>query len=211
MCSPSKFARAALATAALAIGAPGAAWAGDGAVAPVSPQVKPAVGTVATANWSWLADNGGTYWFVPSANLQALQWDTSSPSAYTSVTDQTVWHIDRYENGYFSGPVVAKIGGRPRICQYMIGSVTPSGKVYISFNAVETIPVGSPSITTGTGAMITQSGDWTFNMQMASGSSSTQITHWAFMRQCVAGQTCWNKLPGIAQSVPSLLSECGFS
>jgi hypothetical protein len=165
---------------------------------------------LAKTNWAWLAENGGTYWYVPSANLQALQWDTSSPSAYTSIDDQTVWHIDRYENGYFSGPVVAKIGSRPAICQFMIGSVTPSGRVYISFNSVGTPPVGSPSITTGTGAMALQSSAWTFNMQMASGSSSTQITHWAFMRQCAAGQACWTKLPGIGQSMSSLLAECGY-
>jgi hypothetical protein len=164
-----------------------------------------------TSRWAWLGENGGTYWYVPPENLQAIQWDTEAPSAYASVDDQTVWHIQRYDNGYFFGPVVVKFAGYPRLCQYMIGSITPGGRVYISFNAVQAIPLGSPSITTGTGQMVRQSGAWTFNMQMASGSSSIQVAHWAFMRQCTPDQPCWNDLPGTERSIPELLAQCDRS
>jgi len=164
-----------------------------------------------TSRWAWLGENGGTYWYVPPENLQAIQWDTAAPSAYTAVDDQTVWHIERFDNGYFFGPVVVKFAGYPRLCQYMIGSITPGGRVYISFNAVQTIPLGSPSITTGTGDMVKQRGAWTFNMQMASGSSSTQVAHWAFMRQCTPDQPCWNDLPGTERSLPALLAQCNHS
>ena len=164
-----------------------------------------------TSRWAWLGENGGTYWYVPPENLQAIKWDTEAPSAYTSIDDQTVWHIERFDDGYFFGPVVVKFAGYPRLCQYMIGSITPGGRVYISFNAVQTIPLGSPSITTGTGDMVKHRGAWTFNMQMASGSSSTQIAHWAFMRQCTPDQQCWNDLPGTEQSIPGLLALCGHS
>jgi hypothetical protein len=158
--------------------------------------------------WAWLGENGGTYWYVPAENLQAILWDTQDPSAYTSIDDQTVWHIERYTDGYFFGPVVVKFAGYPRLCQYMIGSVTPTGSVYISFNAVQSIPFGSPSITTGTGTMVKQRSAWTFNMQMASGSSSTQIAHWAFMRQCTPNQQCWKTLPGTGHSIPETLAQC---
>ena len=161
-----------------------------------------------TARWQWLED---TYWYVPPENLQAIQWDTQSPTDYTSVDDQTVWHIERFDNGYFFGPLVVKFAGYPRLCQYMIGSITPGGRVYISFNAVQTIPLGSPSITTGTGDMVKQRRAWTFNMQMASGSSSTQVAHWAFMRQCTPDQQCWNDLPGLERSIPELLAQCDHS
>jgi hypothetical protein len=77
----------------------------------------------------------------------------------------------------------------------MIGSVTPAGRVMISFNSVRAIPVGNPSITTGSGDMVRRHGQWTFNMQMASGSSSTQIAHWAFIEQCAPGEPCWSRLP----------------
>jgi hypothetical protein len=164
-----------------------------------------------TSRWAWLGANGGTYWYVPPENLQAIQWDTEAPSAYASVDDQTVWHIERFDNGYFFGPVVVQFAGYPRLCQYMIGSITPGGRVYISFNAVQALPLGSPSITTGTGEMVRQSGAWTFNMQMASGSSSTQVAHWAFMRQCTPDQPCWNDLPGTEGSIPELLAQCDHS
>jgi hypothetical protein len=161
------------------------------------------------ARWSWLGADGGTYWYVPEAYLPAVEWDPDAPSASTFVSDQTVWHIERYDRGYFFGPAVVKIEGRPRFCQYLIGSVTPEGQVHIAFNAVRAIPIGSPSITTGTGHMAQQSGQWTFGMQMASGSSSTQVAHWAFMYQCRSDQPCWTQLPGLGQSIPDLLAECG--
>src|SRR5262249_24366213 len=132
------------------------------------------------SQWSWLGENGGTYWYVPQENLEAIRWNTAAPSAYASIDDQTVWHLERFENGSFFGPVVVKFAAYPRLCQYMIGSVTPAGRVYISFNSVQAIPIGNPSITTGSGEMVKQRGAWTFNMQMASGSSSSQIAHWAF-------------------------------
>ena len=125
------------------------------------------------STWAWLGENGGTYWYVPSEYLKAIQWDTEAASDYTSIDDQTVWHIERYDNGCFIGRAVVKFAGYPRLCQYMIGFITPGGRVYISFNAVQVISLGNPSITTGTGAMVKQVGAWTFGMQMASGSSST--------------------------------------
>ncbi len=163
-----------------------------------------------SSRWSWLGANGGTYWYVPTENLQAITWNTSDPSAYTSVDDQTVWHIQSFDNGYFFGPVVAKFTGYSRNCQYLIGSVTEEGKVYISFNAVEAIQIENPAITTGNGEMVQKSGDWAFAMQMASGTSSTEVSHWAYMLQCTPNQSCWNDLPGVTQSIPEFLGLCGL-
>src|SRR5262245_4433048 len=84
--------------------------------------------------WSWLGENGGTYWYVPAENLLAFRWDTSAPRAAIPVNDQTVWHIERYDGGYIFGPIVVNLARLPRLCQYLIGSVTPDGRVYISFN-----------------------------------------------------------------------------
>lgn len=159
-------------------------------------------------SWAWLGAGGGTYWYVPTPYLPAVKWDTSDPSAYIPIMDQTVWHIESYENGYFFGPVVAKLTAYPVTCQYAIGSVTPEGNVYISFNSLSNSPLGNPSVITGTGKMVQQGGAWTFNMQMASGSSSSMVTHWAYMYQCSPNQSCWNDLPGIAQSIPDLLAQC---
>jgi hypothetical protein len=162
-----------------------------------------------SSRWSWLGEQGGTYWYVPPENLQAFRWETATPQKARSVDDQTLWHIQHYENGYIFGPLVVKFARIPRLCQYLIGSVTPDGRVYISFNAVEAIPAGTPSLTTGFGQMVRSDGQWTFNMQMASGSATSQVTHWAFMRQCTPDDACWTALPGVNQSVPELLAECG--
>jgi len=158
--------------------------------------------------WSWLGEGGGTYWYVPTSGLPAVQWDSSDPKDYSPVMDQTVWHIERYENGYFFGPIVAQIGVQPPICQYMIGSVTPNGRVYIAFNPLSTIPIGSSTLTIGLGQMVLKSGEWTFNMQMASGTSSNQVAHWAFMLKCSPTEECWDNLPGVQKSLTEFLSNC---
>jgi hypothetical protein len=120
------------------------------------------------SRWSWLGARGGTYWYVPAENLLAFRWDSSTPQNATAIDDQTVWHIERYDNGYIFGPIVVKLAGIPRLCQYLIGSVTPDGRVYISFNSLQAIPIGTPSLTTGIGQMVRARQGWEFNMQMAS-------------------------------------------
>lgn len=81
--------------------------------------------------WSWLGEGGGTYWYVPPENLPAIQWNTADPESYTSISDQTVWHIQSYQGGYFFGPLVVKLETAPRLCQFLIGSVTPDGRVLL--------------------------------------------------------------------------------
>ena len=166
-----------------------------------APRIKP-------PRWRWLGEGDGTYWYVPSANLPAVEWDSSDPQNYSPILDQTVWHIEHYEGGYFFGTVVAQIGVHPPQCQYLIGSVTPNGTVYITFNSLATVPVGSPTLTTGVGKMVLKGNDWTFNMQMSSGSSSFQVAHWAFMLECTPDDECWTDLPGVQQSLPDFLSNC---
>lgn len=167
----------------------------------LSPEVKP-------QRWRWLGEDGGTYWYVPNGGLPAVEWDTSDPKNYSPIIDQTVWHIDHYANGYISGTVVAQLGVNPVQCQYLIGSVTPSGAVYITFNSLTDPPIGSPALTTGIGKMVLRQNNWTFNMQMASGPASSQVTHWAYMLQCTPDQKCWTDLPGIQQSLPDFLANC---
>jgi len=165
-------------------------------------------GEVDSSRWSWLGEQGGTYWYVPAENLLAFRWDTGAPQHATRVDDQTVWHIERYDRGYIFGPIVVKLEGIPRLCQYLIGSVTPDGRVYISFNSLQAIPTGTPSLTTGLGQMVRSGREWAFNMQMASGRSTSQVTHWAFMRQCTPAEPCWTSLPGVHRSIPELLASC---
>ena len=92
------------------------------------------------------------------------------------------------------------------MCQYMIGSITPAGRVYIAFNSQPAH--GQPAITSGTGDMSETPDGWAFVMQMATGSDRRQVAHWAYMAQCREGQTCWNTLPGTGTSVEAMLAQC---
>lgn len=157
--------------------------------------------------WAWLAADGGTYWYVPQAGLPAYRWRTSDPAGATQVSDQTVWHIERVENGYVFGPVVAQLDDQAPQCQYLVGSITPDGQVYLTFNT--TGGSGSPTLTTGIGKVVESSEGPVFQMQMATGSSRLQVTHWAKMTQCRAGQPCWNALPGLDDtSISEFLANC---
>ncbi len=173
------------------------------------PRVGIASGTPhPSERWSWLAADGGTYWYVPQAGLPAYRWHTSNPADASQVSDQTVWHIERFENGYVFGPVVAQLDDESPQCQYLIGSITPEGQVYLTFNA--TGGSGSPALTTGIGTIIEDPAGPVFQMQMATGSDKLQVTHWARMTQCRAGEACWTDLPGLdGTSVPEFLGNCG--
>ncbi|MBL8263572.1 MAG: hypothetical protein JNM58_14200 [Xanthomonadaceae bacterium] len=159
-------------------------------------------------DWAWLAADGGTYWYVPQAGLPAYRWRTSDPAGAQQVSDQTVWHIERVENGYVFGPVVAQLNDEKPQCQYLIGSITPEGQVYLTFNS--TGGNGTPTLTTGVGAVVADLGGPAFQMQMATGSDTLQVTHWARMTQCREGEPCWTDLPGLqGTSVREFLGNCG--
>ena len=160
-------------------------------------------------DWSWLGENGGTYWYVPEKYLPAIQWATDDPGGYTVISDQTVWHIEHFEDGYIFGPIAVKFETTPVVlCQFLIGSITPVGSVYIAFNGLAAPPLGSPALTIGLGRMVRVKGEWMFNMQMASGSADTQVEHSAFMRQCTPADDCWDDLPDVNLGVLAFLSQC---
>lgn len=108
------------------------------------------------------------------------------------------------------GSVAAQFAGFPVQCQYLIGSVTPTGQVYLTFNPLQAMSGDKPTLTTGFGDMVRADGEWTFSMQMASGGSS-QVTHWAYMLQCSPDEPCWTDLPGPGGSLESFLAACAAS
>ncbi len=160
-------------------------------------------------DWSWLGENSGTYWYVPEKYLPAIRWSTDDPGGYTVISDQTVWHIEHFQDGYIFGPIAVKFETTPMVlCQFLIGSITPVGSVYIAFNGLAAPPQGSPALTIGLGRMVRVKGEWMFNMQMASGSADIQVEHSAFMRQCTPADDCWVDLPGVNLGVLAFLSHC---
>jgi hypothetical protein len=154
--------------------------------------------------WSWLAN---TYWNVPTSNLTAI-FVNSSTGSVTTVSDQTVFHITGYHDGYFWGESVTQFGSSPSTARTMAGSVTPQGRVVLDFTSTSS---SGTSVTQGYGEMQKKFGHWTMENQMFSSGGTIQVGHWAYMVQTHPGLPSWHSLPGAGVSVPVFLSEAGGS
>jgi hypothetical protein len=168
-----------------------------------------------TDRWQWLND---TYWYVPPAYLLAIASNPAS-SAPLPVSDQTAYHIDHYQAGYFWG-TTAVVYEQPQAsssqtpsCLQLVGSVTPEGKVHLTFTALPSVPPpagpAASEPTVGIGTMIPQRGEWTMENQMSTiAVGNVLLTHWAYMFQCKPRERCFATLPGVGVSVPEFLGPC---
>lgn len=155
-----------------------------------------------TEKWAWIT---GTYWYVPTKNLPAYTYSPLTNNL-AAISDQTVFHLAGYANGYFWGNVVGQSGSNPASCQSLVGSITPEGKVYLNFNVLPYSPGAAATI--GLGSMVKRGRQWTMVNQMSTGSNTLQVGHWAYMVQTKPGDTSWNSLPGVNMSVNSFLAQC---
>lgn len=154
------------------------------------------------AKWQWLK---GTTWYVPTNNLPAYLYYPAR-NRLVPVSDQTVYTITGYRNGYFWGRTAAQLGDNDITCMSLVGSVTPEGKVYLTFTSYPYTNGVMPTI--GTGTMTYKNGQWTMENQMSTGSDSAQVGHWAYMVEAVRGSAAWNSLPGSGMSVPDFMEPC---
>jgi len=156
-----------------------------------------------SSKWRWLKD---TYWYVPTSGLPTMVFDGDSLEL-RKVSDQTVYHISGFQSGYFWGKTAVKIASAPVSCLSLVGSVTPEGKLLLTFTPVD--PNLTSSVTQGIGEMRRQAGGaWTMENQMSSGPVRLQANHWAYMHQTKPGKQSWKSLPGANMSVKDLLAEC---
>jgi hypothetical protein len=152
--------------------------------------------------WSWLAS---TYWYVPTSNLPAVLYN-SSTGTLVPVSDQTVFQISGYRDGYFWGKTVTQFDSSRASCSSLDGSITPEGHVLLTFTPTSTST--SPSLTYGYGTMRRKFGQWTMDNQMFTSPNQTlQIGHWAYMVQTHPGLPSWHSLPSVGLSVPAFLSQ----
>jgi hypothetical protein len=158
--------------------------------------------------WQWLDD---TYWYVPAAYLPAVASNPTLASPLP-VSDQTVYHIVHYAGGYFWGPTAVSYtpvrgsrANRPT-CLQLVGSVTPEGRVHLTFTLVSE-PSKPPTV--GLGTMTRQGAAWTMENQMSTvADDNIVLTHWAYMFQCKPADPCFAELPGIGSSIPAFLAPC---
>ncbi|MEZ4453927.1 MAG: hypothetical protein R3B09_31005 [Nannocystaceae bacterium] len=176
------------------------------------------LGIDSRTDWRWLA---GTYWYVPTPDLPALRLAPDGETLSWRV-DQTVWHLTGYENGYFwgstavvmgdpddeePGPIAQAIAARrgPQIgYRNLLGTVTPSGRVQITFTPTGRAPI-EPTV--GIGQMVQRAEVWAFEMQMSMEQLRSRLLHWATMIQTRPGEPSWDRLPGIDLSVPTMLAD----
>src|SRR5207237_4495804 len=90
--------------------------------------------TIAVDKYQYCFKN--STWVVPPQTLLAYYYNNAS---VTPVSDQTVWVFYQYQQGYFSGQSYSAIDITTLSKRYLIGSITPAGKVYINFYSVTTV------------------------------------------------------------------------
>jgi hypothetical protein len=154
----------------------------------------------------------GSKWYVPPETLPAMEFKLSNGRA-RALIDQTVWDITDYRYGYFRGRTVAVFKyaatgeplGEPA-CSRMVGSVTPTGRVHITFIPNGDRTMSNATVGTGTLTGSDQEG-WVFEMQMSTGFNSV-VAHWSYMEQCKPGQPCETQLPGSTLSLEEFLAQC---
>ena len=153
-------------------------------------------------DWRWLE---GTTWYVPTSGLPAYLY-LAEENQLVPVSDQTVYMITGYRNGFFWGKTAGKLGNSEVSCSSLVGSVTPEGSVYLTFTP---FPYAEGSeATVGIGNMTRKAGKWSMLNQMSTGSGSAQVGHWAYMLQTYPGASSWSSLPGVAMSVPDFMAPC---
>lgn len=151
--------------------------------------------------WKWFED---TYWIVPENGIYSV-YHSEERNTFTVLRGQTVFHITDYFNGYFTGAVVVKLTqALVPSCQYVLGQVTPEGRVAMTmYDATTGAVVNSP-----TGDMVRKGGKWTMVNQMTAPASGGTLSHWAYMLQSKPGDRTFRSLPFAEESIPDFLSAC---
>lgn len=151
--------------------------------------------------WSWFK---GTYWIVPPNGVYSIAQQADNNS-FTVIRGQTVFSITDYFNGYFTGAVVVKITSAAiPSCQFVLGQVTPEGKVFMTMYDTTSGEVRNNPV----GTMVKKGGRWTMVNQMTSPSQGGTVSHWAYMIQSTPKDASWRNLPFVNQSIPDFLSSC---
>lgn len=89
-------------------------------------------------------------------------------------------------------------------CQFVLGQVTPEGRVYMTMYDTDSGQVRNNPV----GIMVKKAGKWTMVNQMTSPTVGGTLSHWAYMVQSTPKDPSWKSLPFVNQSIPDFLSAC---
>ena len=151
--------------------------------------------------WGWFEN---TYWIVPPEGIYSI-YHLEEQNRFIVDRGQTVFHITDYFNGYFTGAVVVKLTtAQIPSCQFVLGQVTPEGRVHMTMYGAETGAVVNYPL----GQMVRKAGQWTMVNQMTSVTQGGTLSHWAYMVQSKRGSLSFAKLPFAKVSIPEFMSSC---
>lgn len=143
-------------------------------------------------------------WIVPPKTLLAYE---RVGEVNVAVLDQTVWVIYRYDSGYFFGDSYTAINGAATSHTSFVGSITPSGAVYITFYPI-TGDLLSTDVVNGVGEFKKKDGKHVFLMQMNSAQNdSSGLSHWSYMISVDSHDYFYRHLPSLDISVPDFISQ----
>ncbi len=143
-------------------------------------------------------------WIVPTSTLLAYEHLNNSQ---IPVSDQTVWIINEFNQGYFFGDSYTSLNGTPSSHREIVGSITPDGNVYIAFYPTSG-DVENTDIVNGIGTFKKERGKYFFLMQMNSAENSlTGLSHWSYMIRVQPEDFFYQHLPGVNISVPEFISQ----
>ena len=168
--------------------------------------------------WVILDDRqGGSFSMITQggSKLMIAKWVIShdhltyeySNGNHVPVSDQTVWVINQYDQGYFFGDSYTTLNGIPSSHRKILGSITPSGDAYITFYPLSD-DTQDTDIINGVGTFEKQKGEYFFLMQMNSAQNSpTGLSHWSYMISVEPEDYFYRHLPGVNISVPEFISQ----
>ena len=156
--------------------------------------------------WAWFQD---TYWIVPPEGIYSV-FHIQSENKFVVDRGQTVFHITDYFNGYFTGTVVVKLTlNQIASCQYVLGQVTPEGRVFMTmYDAEQGSPDLGQVVNYPVGQMVKRGKNWTMVNQMTSLAQGGTLSHWAYMVQSKPGSASFFKLPFADVSIPEFMQGC---
>ena len=124
-------------------------------------------------------------YIVPKKNLLAY---LSINGTTKPIEDQTVWIVDKIENGYIFGTSYTTLDGIPTTKADFIGSITSNNNVMINFNGTY--------------------GQGTYdkcNNQFVMQTVNSTLYHWACMTYIDKESKYFKKLPGVKISIPEFI------
>jgi len=155
--------------------------------------------------WAWFEDS---YWIVPPEGIYSV-FHVEAENKFVVDRGQTVFHITDYFNGYFTGTVVVKLTvNQIASCQYVLGQVTPEGRVFMTMYAAGTAPDPGTVVNYPVGQMVKRGRNWTMVNQMTSLAQGGTLSHWAYMVQSKPGSASFYKLPFADVSIPEFMQGC---